>query len=208
MDLGIDLEHLGHSSFRIRAGKVIYIDPFRLKSADKADIILITHSHFDHCSREDIEKIIKPGTEIFIPPDCQSKINHFEGVKISLVQPNKAYMSGDVKVETIPAYNLEKRFHPRANDWVGYVITVNNKRVFHAGDSDFVPEMKSLRNIDIALIPIGGTYTMDVAEAVLATNAIRPKVVIPMHYGAVEGTSADTKKFESGVDKSIKVLVV
>lgn len=207
MNLGVNIEHITHSAFKLSDGKVIYIDPFNLKNNDQADIILITHSHYDHCSIKDLQKIIKPGTEIFIPPDCQSKINHFDNVKVTLVQPNKVYSSGNIKIETIPAYNINKSFHPRANDWVGYIITVNNKRIYHAGDTDFIPEMNSLKNIDIALLPIGGTYTMDVDEAAAAANAIKPKVVIPMHY-SVQGTQVDPKKFEAKVDKSIKVLVM
>lgn len=208
MDLGIDIRRVAHAAFRISDGKVIYIDPFKLKSSDKADIILITHSHYDHCSREDIEKIIKPGTEIFIPPDCQSKLNHFDNVKIILVHPNKVYSSGDVKIETVPAYNVGKRFHPKANEWVGYVVTVKGKRVYHAGDTDFVPEMKSLKNIDVALLPVGGTYTMDVDEAAAAANSFKPKFLVPMHYNDIEGTSANPKKLEGKLDKSIKLVII
>lgn len=206
-DLGINIEHVNHAAFKLSNGKKVYIDPFNVKQDDQADIILITHPHFDHCSIKDIQRLVKPGTEIFIPPDCQSKINHFDNVKVVLVEPNRVYSSGSVKIETVPAYNLEKRFHPKANEWVGYIITVNNKRIYHAGDTDFIPEMKSLKDIDIALIPVGGTYTMDVDEAAAAVNSFRPKAVIPMHYG-VEGTSADLKAFESRVGKFVKVLVV
>ncbi len=207
MDLGVNLKHLGHSTFKLADGRVIYIDPFMLKSSDRADIILITHAHYDHCSREDIEKIIKPGTEIFVTPDCQSKVNHFDNVKVTLVEPNKVYSSGNIRIETVPAYNINKKFHPKANDWVGYVVTVNDKRIYHAGDTDFIPEMKSLKNIDIALLPVGGTFTMDVGEAADAANSFKPKVLIPMHYNVVDGTSADPKKLESKLDKSIKLLI-
>ncbi len=208
LDLGVNIEHIGHASFKISAEKIIYIDPFNIKDKDPADIILITHAHFDHCSIKDIEKLIKPGTEIFAVPDCQSKLNHFDNVKINLVQPNKVYTSGSIKIETVPAYNVNKKFHPKANDWVGYIITINKKRIYHAGDTDFIPEMKSLRNIDIALLPIGGTYTMDVDEAATAANTFKPKILIPMHYNVVQGTEADPKKLESKLDKSIKLVVI
>ncbi|MFH1210344.1 MAG: MBL fold metallo-hydrolase [archaeon] len=208
MDLGIDLYHLGHASFRINSEKIIYIDPFELKDDSvKADLILITHSHYDHCSIKDIQRIVKPGTEIFIPPDCQSKLNHLEGVKITLVHPNKSYSFGSIRVDTIPAYNPSKRFHPRENDWLGYIITVGGKRLYHAGDTDFIPEMKSLKNIDIALLPVGGTYTMDVDEAAAAVNSLKPKFFVPMHYH-VSGLSADLKRLESKVDKSVKLVVL
>lgn len=206
MDLGINLEHLGHSSFKIKEGKVIYIDPFNLTKFEPADIILITHAHYDHCSIKDIQSLVKNGTEIFIPPDCQSKINHFDNVKVNLVHPNKSYIIGDVKIETIPAYNIEKKFHPKANEWVGYIITIKNKRIYHAGDTDFIPEMKSLK-VDIALLPVGGTYTMDVDEAASAVNSFKPKFFIPMHY-QVQGLSADLKRLESKVDKSVKMVVM
>jgi L-ascorbate metabolism protein UlaG (beta-lactamase superfamily) len=208
MDLGVNIKHLGHATFRIESGEVIYIDPFNLKVDDKADVILITHSHFDHCSIKDIKRLVKNGTEIFVTPDCQSKLNHFDKVKVNLVHPNKSYSLGSLKIDTVPAYNLNKSFHPRANDWVGYIITVNTKRIYHAGDTDFIPEMKTLKDIDIALLPIGGMYTMDVDEAAAAANSFKPKVVIPMHYGAIEGTSADPNKFASQLDKSIKFVIL
>jgi len=208
MDLGINIQHISHSAFKLSDGKVIYIDPFNIKDNDPADIILITHSHYDHCSIKDIQKIVKEGTEIFITPDCQSKLNHFDNVKVNLVQPNKVYTSGNIKIETIPAYNINKKFHPRANDWVGYILTVNNKRVYHAGDTDFIPEMKSLKGIDIALLPIGGTYTMDVDEAAGAANSFRPKILVPMHYNDIDNTQADPKRLGSKLDKSIKLVII
>lgn len=207
-DLGLDIKHLGHAAFKISAEKKVYIDPFNINDKDQADIILITHAHFDHCSIKDIEKLTKPGTEIFTIPDCQSKLNHIDNIKVNLVQPNKVYNSGSVKIETVPAYNTHKNFHPRANDWVGYIITVNNKRVYHAGDTDFIPEMKSLKNIDIALLPIGGTYTMDIDEAADAANSFKPKVLIPMHYNVVQGTEANPEKLRSKLDSSINLVVI
>jgi len=207
---GIEIEALGHATFRINSDKIIYTDPFQLDNQEEADIILITHSHFDHCSPEDIKKIIKKGTKVFITPDCQSKVSNFEEIEIIIVEPNKSYEAEDIKIETIPAYNLKQErlnFHPKENEWVGYVITINGKRIYLAGDTDFIPEMKTLQGIDIALMPIGGTYTMDVEEAVEAVNSMKPKNVVPMHYNKIDGTEADPEEFKKGINESINVKI-
>ncbi len=207
---GINLEWLGHATFKIVSDKIIYTDPFQIEDNEPADVILITHSHYDHCSPDDIKKLIKDGTQVFITPDCQSKVSNFEKIKMRVVEPNNRYEADRVKIETIPAYNIKSerlKFHPKENDWVGYVITVNGKRIYLAGDTDFVPEMKNLKNIDIALLPIGGTYTMDAKEAAEAANAIKPKKVIPMHYNKIEGTEANPEDFKAEVSKEIEVIV-
>ena len=208
---GLNIELLGHAAFKIVSDKVIYTDPFQISNSEPADIILITHSHYDHCSPEDIKKIIKKGTIIFVTPDCQSKISKFEEVEIKIVEPNKEYQVDGIKIETIPAYNIKPErlnFHPKENDWIGYVINLHGKRIYLAGDTDFVPEMNHLKNIDIALLPIGGTYTMDAKEAAEAANAIRPKIAIPMHYNKIEGTEADPEEFKQRVNPTIKVEVL
>lgn len=206
---GINLEWLGHASFKIKTGeKIIYIDPFDVSEEEKADIILVTHEHYDHCSIKDVTKLSKEGTNIVVTPDCLSKISNIEKTNIISAEPNKNYEVEGIKIETIPAYNIKKQFHPKENEWVGYILNIKGKRIYHAGDTDLIPEMKELKDIDVALLPIGGTYTMDVKEAAEAANAIKPKTAIPMHYNKIEGTSADPEEFKNAVNKDIEVKIL
>jgi L-ascorbate metabolism protein UlaG (beta-lactamase superfamily) len=192
--IGGHMEHqhihwMGQSAFRIEDGTMqIYIDPFKLpEGLPKADIIFITHAHFDHFSMEDIAKIKTEHTIIVAPKDVASKF----GDSVITVVPGKAYIVGKLKVTTVPAYNLDKKFHPKENKWVGYIITLSNgQKIYHAGDTDFIPEMREIIT-DIAMLPCGGTYTMTAKQAAEAANAFKPKLLIPMHYGSVVGSSAD-----------------
>jgi L-ascorbate metabolism protein UlaG (beta-lactamase superfamily) len=197
----IQIEWLGHSGFLINYGKIIYTDPFQIdsKSAEtKADVILITHEHYDHCSIEDIKKIVKPETLIITVPDCQSKLTQIaDKVKsIVLVKPGDRFNLLGAQFEVVPAYNINKKFHAKENEWVGFVIFVNGVKIYHAGDTDAIPEMDKLMNIDIALLPVSGTYTMDAAEAAASANKIKPKLAIPMHYGSGVGTQDDAENFK------------
>jgi L-ascorbate metabolism protein UlaG (beta-lactamase superfamily) len=186
-----DLSWLGHASFFFtdkNGNKIYFIDPFQLgeRKLEKADLIFITHAHPDHFSQADIDKIIKNDTTIVAPPDILEKIDIEEARKIT-VEPNKNYSIKGFKFSTIPAYNNHPdrlNFHPKANNWVGYIFNLNGKKIYHAGDTDFIEEMKALKdlNLDIAMLPIGGTYTMHADEAAEAANAIRAKITIPMHY--------------------------
>ncbi len=208
MDIdGIKLEWLGHACVRIIAGKIIYIDPYKITSNEKADIILITHGHYDHCSIEDIHKIAKPETVIVATTDCSSKFSgKIEAADVKLAEPGKSLSIGKVKIEVVPAYNIGKQFHPKANEWAGYVVEVNGKRFYHAGDTDLIPEMKKIK-ADIALLPIGGTYTMTAEEAAEAANQINPKIAaIPIHFGEVIGTKADAEKFKALCKCKVKIL--
>jgi L-ascorbate metabolism protein UlaG (beta-lactamase superfamily) len=173
----------GQSAFRIEDGAIqIYIDPFKLPAGlPKADVIFITHAHFDHFSMEDITKIKVNHTMIVAPKDVASKF----GASAVAVTPGKNYTIGKLKVTTVPAYNLDKKFHPKENKWVGYIITLSNgQKIYHAGDTDFIPEMREIIT-DIALLPCGGTYTMTATQA---ANSFQPKVLIPMHFGEGLGT--------------------
>ena len=185
---------LGHASFRIEDGATqIYIDPWKIPSnLPKADVIFITHAHYDHFSKEDIAKIAKEGTAYFAPKDVAYQI---KGTVIA-VTPGQTYNLGDLKIKTTPAYNIGKQFHPRQNNWVGYVIALSTgQRIYHSGDSDFIPEMKIVVT-DFALLPIGGTYTMTAKEAAEAANAFKPQVVIPIHWGDIFGTRSDAEDFK------------
>jgi len=186
-----NIHWLGQSSFRIEdAGKQIYIDPWRLPSGlPKADYIFITHDHHDHFSPDDIAKIQKKETVFIAPEDVAGELTG----SVKAVAPNQTLEVDSLKVVTVPAYNLTKQFHPKGNNWVGYIITLSNGvKIYHAGDSDFISEMKSIK-ADVVLLPCGGTYTMDAKDAAEAANAIQPKILIPMHYGDVVGSEKDAE---------------
>lgn len=197
------------SSIRIDTGKeIVYVDPFQLpRASSDADIILITHDHFDHFSPEDIVKIQKPDTRYVLPESMKGRLDEVASPdsKIYYVEPKQNKGVGSVVIETVPAYNMYKLHHPKASGFVGYIIRVNDLRVYVAGDTDIIPEMKSIM-CDIAMLPIGGTYTMDATEAAKLVNVMKPKVAIPTHYGAVVGSPADADVFRSGVDPSIEVV--
>jgi len=196
----------GHSTFRIEDGTTqIYIDPFKIpENLPKADIIFLTHAHNDHFSEKDIAKIKKEGVIFVATNDVASKI----GKGTIIVSPGQAYTIGSLKVTTVPAYNLDKKFHPKGNNWVGYIITLSNgQKIYHAGDTDFIPEMCSI-STDIAMLPCGGTYTMTARQAADAANTFMPKVLIPMHWGEVVGSKADAeevKKLFKGETRILKV---
>ena len=203
----IKVEWLGHASVRIEAGRVIYIDPYELQGGPKADIILVTHSHYDHCSIADLKKISGAATTIIATPDCISKISgKVEAKEVILAEPGKKYDVDGVKIETVPAYNIGKEFHKKSEGWVGYVVEAGKTRIYHAGDTSRIPEMSKLKKIDIAFLPIGGTYTMDPAEAAEAASDIKPKLAVPIHFGSVVGDKADAEKFKALCKVEFKVL--
>lgn len=181
--MGISVKWLGHASFEIKADdKTIYIDPFEGEYKDKADLILVSHSHDDHCDTSKIKKIRKEDILVIAPADCVSKI----GGKVKSLKPGEKVSVADVTVEAVAAYNYKRfrspgnPFHPKGFG-VGYLITIGDKTIYHAGDTDFIPEMRNLRNVYLTLLPSGGTYTMDNPEAAEAALAIKPQFVIPMH---------------------------
>jgi L-ascorbate metabolism protein UlaG (beta-lactamase superfamily) len=201
-----DLQWLGHDGFKLKIlGKTIYIDPFKSNVSEKADIILITHEHYDHCSVEDILRISTNETTIFITPDCQSKLSQFPG-KVVIIEPNNTYDAGKISIKTVPAYNTNKMFHPKENDWVGFIIEADDERIYHAGDTDLIPEMKSFGPIDYALLPVSGTYVMDAKEAAQAAEIIKPKIAIPMHYDSIVGTTNDAEQFRELYKGNVKIM--
>lgn len=194
----INLEFKGHSGFVITSPeKRIYIDPYKLNFNEmKADMILITHSHYDHCSIEDLRKIVKDGTIIICSADCQSKLTRLDNkIKINNLEPGQEITIEGVKIKSVPAYNINKQFHGKAEYWNGYVIEIEGTRVYHAGDTDLIPEMANLEDIDVALLPVSGVYTMTAEEAARAAILIRPKLTIPMHYSSIIGTEEDALRF-------------
>ena len=205
-----NIEVLYHSSIRISKNKVIYIDPFKIdKNYNDADIVFITHDHFDHYSEEDIDKVINENTTIIIPEEMLKKILR-KGINknaVITVESNKEYMVQGIKFETIPAYNTNKTFHPKENDWVGYIITLDGIRYYIAGDTDITEENRKVK-CDVAFVPVGGTYTMDFKEAAQLINEIQPKIAVPIHYGSVVGTKQDATDFIKLLHSSIKGIIL
>lgn len=191
---------LGHASIRIDASKTIYFDPWKIKGGKQADLILITHDHYDHCSPDDVKKIQGKETVIVTVKGCADQLKG----NIKIVKPgDKIEPFKGVKVEVVPSYNRAKQFHPKAKGYAGYIVEVDGVRVYHAGDTDFIEEMKTFK-VDIALLPVGGTYTMDWKDAVEAARALNPKVAIPIHWGDIVGSEEDAKSFCDALkDKSV-----
>ena len=205
-----NIEVLYHSSIRMSKNKIIYIDPFKIdKNYNDADIVFITHDHYDHYSEEDIDKIISENTTIIVPEGLLTKILR-KGINkntVITVEPNKEYMVQGIKFETIPAYNTNKTFHPKENDWVGYIITLDGIRYYIAGDTDITEENRKVK-CDVAFVPVGGTYTMDFKEAAQLINEIQPKITVPIHYGSVVGTKQDATDFIKLLHPSKKGIIL
>ena len=201
-----------HSSIRLetRRGTVIYVDPFGFTTEPHdADLILVTHVHFDHFSPEDIVRVRKPRT-VFVMPATNMmdfiKAGFVDEDAVFLVPHEHAMPLPGIEVETVPAYNVSKHFHPEENGWMGYVVDVDGTRVYISGDTDDLPENREI-DCDIALVPVGGTYTMDAREAAAFVNSLKPAVTIPEHYGTVAGSAQDGKTFAELVDPSIEVVL-
>jgi len=194
---------LGHDGFRIDAEKTVYFDPYQIEGGPVADLILISHEHFDHCSPEDVAKIQGPETVIVTEKDSAKKLTG----DIKILKPGEILDLGDVKIEAVPSYNTDKDFHPRKNGWLGFIVELEGVKVYHAGDADFIPEMKDF-DVDIALLPVSGTYVMTADQAVKAALAINPKLAIPMHYGAIVGDMADALNFKKELEGKVEVSIL
>ena len=205
-----NIEVLCHSSIKFNKGKVIYFDPFKIeKNYNDADVIFITHDHYDHYSEEDIDKVLKKDTVIVAPKDLETKLLE-KGLgkeNIITVKPNESYIAKEIKFQTIPAYNTNKQFHPKENAWVGYLIEIEGVTYYIAGDTDITEENKKIK-CDVAFVPVGGTYTMDYKEAAELINVIKPKIVVPTHYGSIVGSKKDGIKFSKLVNPEIEVEVL
>jgi L-ascorbate metabolism protein UlaG (beta-lactamase superfamily) len=200
----VRIEWLGHDGFLITTldGKRIAIDPFKISNTIKpVDMILITHPHPDHCSIEDIGKLTKEGTQIVIPIGCQSKVNRIDGLKINIANVGIKIKVDGISLYPFPAYNTSKEFHPKAEDWMGYIVKLKDVMIYHAGDTDKIPEMEGLKYIAqegekvIALLPVSGHYVMDAKEAAESAALINPAIAIPMHYGSLVGEEDNAKEF-------------
>lgn len=198
------------SSIRIESpAGIIYLDPLQLEGqAHDADFILITHNHGDHYSPNDIRKIVHPGTVLIVPRKMAVQAAEMKGdvESIEAVVPEEHYHIKGLEFETVPAYNQIKPFHPKKAGWVGYIVTVDGVRIYAAGDTDLTKESQKVR-CDIAMIPIGGTFTMEAKKAAELVNSIMPEAAIPIHYGSIVGKAADAKTFASLVNSKIRVEI-
>lgn len=205
-----NIEVLCHSCLKISKDKVIYIDPFKIdKNYNDADIIFITHDHYDHYSEEDIDKVRKSNTVIVAPEELLTKLLKigFEEDYIVTVGPEDSYMVEGIRFETVPAYNTNKSYHPKEKRWIAYIIEIKGVRYYIAGDTDITEENKNVK-CDVAFVPVGGTYTMDFKEAAFLINSIRPQIAVPTHYGSVVGTDRDATDFVRLLHPSVKGIIL
>jgi L-ascorbate metabolism protein UlaG (beta-lactamase superfamily) len=202
--LNLEFTRIAHDTFRVAGSKLIYTDPFKVSKEDQADIVLLSHEHFDHLSLDDLAKVCTPETTIVASPSCKGGLQKVKAKEQHFIEPGMKQNVGQVAIEAVAAYNVNKfrepgkPFHPKDAKGVGFVFEMDGTRVYYAGDTDFIPEMKFIQ-CDIALLPVSGTYVMTVEEAAKAAKTINPKIAVPMHYAAIVGTEDDAKKFKSMV---------
>ncbi|MFW0837412.1 MAG: MBL fold metallo-hydrolase [Candidatus Komeilibacteria bacterium] len=210
----LTIEKFNHDTILVQNDQVIYFDPFQIDMINmpRADVVFISHQHYDHCSPEDLEKVIKNDTLIVAATPCQGQLAKFQQNKIWF-SPGERKNIGEIEVVAWPAYNINKwrapgqAFHQVNDGGVGWVVTIGGVRLYFAGDTDFIEEMKELKDIDIAFLPISGTYVMTVAEAKQAIEAINPQLVVPMHYGAIIGDKSQAKELQQGLPEGqVKIL--
>jgi L-ascorbate metabolism protein UlaG (beta-lactamase superfamily) len=204
-----NIHWLGHDSFRLDGSSTVYIDPWKLGAgAPRADLVLVTHDHFDHFSPADIARVVTPRTTLIGPASVTAEV---DGVAALTLSAGETVTVGGVTVTAVPAYNLDKFrqpgevFHPREAGGLGYIVELDGRRIYHAGDTDAIPEMRDLR-CDVALLPVSGTYVMTAEEAAEACRMIAAVSVVPMHFGDIVGTAADAARFEGLCGIPVTVL--
>ncbi len=210
---GVKITWLGHDGFKIQdGGESLVIDPFKLDHEARADYLLISHEHYDHCNADDIKKVLKDNTTVVAIAACKGELEKAGAKNVKTVKPGDSVKLGSYEVRAIPAYNTNKfkepgkPFHPKSDNKVGYVIkTKDGTTIYHTGDSDLIPEMENLRP-DIALLPVSGTYVMTSEEALEAANRIKPKMVIPMHWGTIVGSASDAENFKRNAKVPVEIL--
>ncbi len=206
------LEWLGHSGFRIATrGATVYIDPYRVPDGPKADLILVTHGHYDHYSPQDVERISHEATRLVAPAAVAERA----GGRVTSIAPGEELELESVpgvQVTAVAAYNTSKRdrdgrlFHPREAGWVGYDLNVRGERLYHSGDTDVIPEMDAVVGVDVALLPVSGVYVMTASEAAEAARRMQPRVAVPMHWGEHIGTREDAEAFAAGAPVEVRIL--
>lgn len=201
--MGIEVTWYGHASFRLACPQnVVYIDPWKLTiEPHDADVVFVSHSHYDHCSPPDIAKVSTDETIVVAPAETLAQLH----LANAITPDERIYIKG-VQVETVAAYNIGKAFHPRGNNWFGAVFTLGGQRVYYAGDTDLIPEMNDLKDVDLALLPVGGTYTLSAQEAAQACKAIAPRIAIPYHWGDVVGSAQDARAFAAAACCAVRIL--
>ncbi len=208
---GLEIKRFCHDSFLVSDGKInIYFDPFKLHGdKPKADYIFISHEHFDHFSPDDIHKVIKDSTVLFMNKMTYEEIKSLYNNKIVVIRPGDSIDFKDLHIKGVPAYNINKFrepgkvYHPKEDKKLGFIVTFNGIKIYHTGDTDYIPEMDNLalENIDLLFIPVSGTYVMTPAEAIEAASKIKADTSIPMHYGTIVGEKKQAEKFKEGVQK-------
>jgi L-ascorbate metabolism protein UlaG (beta-lactamase superfamily) len=190
----------------IQGSKTVYFDPYGVPAnAPRADIVLTTHPHLDNYSLDNINQIMDDDATLLLTHDSDALNKHGHVIP---VKPDQTLKVDGITIKTVPAYNLESRFHPKENNWVGYIIEMDGLRYYHSGDTDLIPEMSGIGDIDVAFLPVGGIYTMDVSGAIEAVKIIRPKVAIPIHFGMITGTYDDAEEFVSICPAASTILKV
>lgn len=211
----IEFEYLNHDCFKIKwDNKILYTDPYEISASEKADHVTVSHNHFDHLSLNDIKKVTKPETIIIASKNCKDNLKAVNVKEIRYLAPGESVEYPNLKFTATPAYNITKfrapgqPFHPKQYEGVGFIIQLGHVRIYHAGDTDNIPEISSYAPIDVALLPVSGTYVMTADEAVEMVKVIKPKVAIPMHYGAIVGSSSDAKSFREKASKYTEVIIL
>jgi len=210
---GVQIDWLGHDGFRLKAGVVVYLDPYQLKgSPEPADLVCVSHEHFDHLSVDDLARVVTPATTVVTIPACEAAVRGLGPRTVRLVRPGDRLEAAGVSIEAVAAYNTTKfrapgqPFHPAADGKVGFILGLGGIRIYHAGDTDQIPEMAAAAGVDVALLPVSGTYVMTADEAAAACRAIGPKLAIPMHYGAIVGEAADAERFRQQAPCRVEIL--
>jgi len=208
---GVKISWLGHDGFKMKNAKTVYVDPYEIQGGEAADILLISHNHEDHCSPEDVKKIVSEKTTIITTAESRRKLSKVKAKEILVAKPGQKILIDDVAIETVPAYNVNKfrspghPFHPKESEMLGFIVTMNGVRIYHAGDTDLIPEMERF-NVDVACLPVSGTYVMTAEEAVESTTHITLKVAFPMHYGSIVGDDRDAERFKTLASCEVRVL--
>jgi L-ascorbate metabolism protein UlaG (beta-lactamase superfamily) len=211
---GIQITWLGHDGFRLKKDIVVYIDPYRLSGTlEHGDLVLVTHEHSDHLSPDDLKKVVGPGTTVVTIPAGEAEVRELKPKALRLVRAGDRVEIAGVQIEVVCAYNVNKfrspgtPFHPKADGKVGFILGIGSVRIYHAGDTDSIPEMVQAKGVDVALLPVSGTYVMTAQEAVEACRVIQPKLAIPMHYGTIVGSVEDAEMFRRQASCRVEILM-